>query len=218
MSCVRRSRAEASESSPAQPDPRAAKEGPHMIRKFLAGLTATAVATFAALTLTSTAAHADPDYYGSLTPPAGWSGSGFWSVDTVTDQLYLSVNAGALNSGQCMTVYLDIARQANVPAGSGTHYDARAVRTCQSNSQRASGYQLEGSTYGINITGVQKVAICVGALNTTGTCRVTRGTLAQIQAIDPESSSANTCVRWWSRNSSGTNLYFSGGTPTSCSS
>ena len=91
-----------------------------------------------------------------------------------------------------------------MPAGSGTHYDARAARTCQSNSQRASGYQYEGSTYGINITGVQKVAICVGALNTTGTCRVYEGDLAQIQAINPESSNANKCVRWWSRNSSGT--------------
>lgn len=188
-----------------------------MIKKLLAGLTATVVTTFVALTLSSTPAQAAV-ITGSLTPPTGWTGSGFYSVDTTANTLYLSVNAGNLNSGQCMTVYLDIARAANVPAGSGTHYDARAARTCQSNSQRYSGTQYEGSTYGINITGVQKVAICVGALNTTGTCRVYTGTLAQIQAIDPESSSANTCVRWWSRNSSGTDLYFSGGTPTSCSS
>jgi hypothetical protein len=188
-----------------------------MFKKFLAGLTAAVVATFTALTLTSTAAHAAP-ITRSLTPPTGWTGSGFISVDTANDWLYVSVNAGALNPGQCMTVYVDVARQANVPSGSGTHYDARAARTCQPYSQRYSDYQYEGSTYGINITGIQKAAICVGALNTTGTCRVYDGTLAAIQAINPESSSANKCVRWWSRNSSGTNLYYNGGTPTQCGS
>ncbi len=188
-----------------------------MIRRFLAGLTAAAVATFAALTLTSMPAHAAV-ITGSLTPPAGWSGSGFYSVDTTADTLYVSVNAAALNAGQCMTVYVDVARATGVPSGSGSHYDARAARTCQPYSQRYSGTQYEGSTYGINITGVQKVAICVGALNTTGTCRVYTGTLAQIQSINPESSNDNKCVRWWSRGSGGGDYYFSGGTPTSCSS
>lgn len=109
---------------------------------------------------------------GSLTPPSGLGGSGFYSVDTSANTLYVSVNAGNMASGYCMTVYIDIARTGGVPSGSGTHYDARAARTCQPNSQRYSGTQYEGSTYGTDITGVQKLAICYAPLNQTGTCHM----------------------------------------------
>jgi len=155
---------------------------------------------------------------GSLTPPSGLGGSGFYSVDTSANTLYISVNAGNMASGYCMTVYIDISRTGNVPSGSGTHYDARAARTCQPNSQRYSGTQYEGSTYGTDITGVQKLAICYGPLNQTGTCHVYIGTLSQIQAINPVSSSTDYCTRFWSRNSSGTNLYYGAGNVFSCSS
>lgn len=152
---------------------------------------------------------------GNMTPPSGISGYGYYSVDTGANKLYISVDAGNMSSGNCLTVYLDIARKANVPGGSGTHYDARAVRTCQSNSFHTSSWQLEGSTYGIDITDVQKVGICYGRLNQLGTCHVYKGSLS---SVNPESSSDNKCTRFWSKNSSGSTFYFNAGNVFSCQS
>lgn len=156
---------------------------------------------------------------GSLDPPGTLAGSGFYSVDTSANTLTLSVNAGAMAAGYCMTVYVDPSRTPSIPAGSGSHYDARAVRTCQPYSQRASGLQYEGSTYGVDLTGVNKVGICYGTNNTTGTCRLYNGTtLEEIRSINPAASSSNYCTRFWSRAASGSDYYFSAGNPVQCGS
>lgn len=155
---------------------------------------------------------------GALTPPKGVEGSGWYAVDTTKDTLDLHVTAGKLKKGYCLTVYVDIARKANVPAKSGTHYDARAVRSCQAHGYRGAGVQHEGSTYGIDVTGVQKVAICYGKNNTIGTCHIYKGTEGQIKSIHPQASSKDKCTRFWSRSAAGKNYYFSAGNVFSCQS
>jgi hypothetical protein len=140
-------------------------------------------------------------------------GSGYYHVDYTNNNLALSATALTLQAGYCVTTYLDIVRQPNVPAGSDTHYDIRAARTCQSNTARSSSMQYEGSTYGINITGINRLAVCYGPINTIGTCNYIIGDLT---GVDEDFNTHNMCSRAWTKASNGDIFYFGAGDPTDC--
>ena len=151
---------------------------------------------------------------GTYNAPNG-RGSGYYHVDFTNNNLALSATALTLQPGYCVTTYLDIVRQADVPADSDTHYDIRAARTCQSNSARSSSMQYEGSTYGINITGINKLSVCYGPLNQVGTCNHIIGALS---GVDANFDSNNMCSRAWTRAANGDPFYFGAGDPTECDS
>ena len=141
-------------------------------------------------------------------------GKGLYKVDNTAGTLEMALTTyDTLPAGQCVTLYVDISRTPNVPSGHGSHYDIRAIRNCQAGSYRSSGVQYEESTYGIEITGVQKVAMCVGPINQMGNCNQL---IDNIEGTDPVFDSNATCSRSWTRNSSGTNFYWSGGDPRHC--
>ena len=146
--------------------------------------------------------------------PSGTGASGYYVVDYAQDAIVIRVTAGYLPTGHCATAYLDIGRQADV-GQSGTHYDARAARVCQSYDSITSSWQYEGDTYGIQITGVQKAAVCVGANHSTGTCQNKVGSVA---TVNPVSTDANKCTRWWYKTSTGAGWYFGAGAVNSCQS
>jgi hypothetical protein len=148
-------------------------------------------------------------------PNNGQWGYGWYAVDEAANQLSVSVYPSNLAAGYCLTTYLDISRNPG-PSGSeteGSHYDIRAARSCQSNVMRASGLQHEGSTYGIDITGVNKLSVCYGPLNQMGTCRHIIGSLS---GVDPSFNSTKECSRAWTRAANGDTFYFHGYDPTEC--
>lgn len=147
---------------------------------------------------------------GTLYMPTG-AGYGTYNVDTANDTLTLSATSGTLASGQCVTMWVDIKRNSGNPEGS--HYDIRAARTCRSNTTMAVGIQYEGSTYGTNITGINKLVICRGANNTNNGCYATLGSISTVNPV-----AGNTCGRFWVRNANNTTSYYGGGAVNKCDS
>ena len=139
-------------------------------------------------------------------------GSGNYSVDTAKDTLSLTVYANTMADGKCLTVYVDVTRAIGV-GGEGDHYDMRAVRTCRSNSSRSSGLLREGKREKIDITGINKLSICYGPLNQTGTCHHYKNWL---QGVNPKFSRNNKCVRAWTMAKNGRTFYFDGGKSKDC--
>jgi hypothetical protein len=143
------------------------------------------------------------------------SPTGYVTVDYAAEKLALSVSPQGLATGWCLTTYLDISRASSEGA---SHYDIRAARSCQANAARASGWQLEGQYHGINITGINKMSICYAPLNVTPTSSQCRHYIGSLSGVNHNFNSNNMCTRAWTKNSSGTNFYFSGGDPKSCTS
>jgi hypothetical protein len=140
--------------------------------------------------------------------------SGYYVVDYAQDAIVILVRSGYLPPGICATAYLDISRVAGV-GQSGTHYDARAARTCKSNDSKTSSWQYEGGTYGIQIDGVNKAAVCYGANHSTGDCQNKVGLVA---TVNPVSTDANKCTRWWYETAGDLQLYYGAGAVNSCQS
>lgn len=145
---------------------------------------------------------------GTLYMPTG-AGYGTYNVNTTNDTLTLSATSGTLSAGQCVTMWVDIKRDSGSPEGS--HYDIRAARTCRSNTTMSVGIQYEGSTYGTNITGINKLAICRGNNNTLNGCHATLGSVSTVNPVAP-----NTCARFWVRNADNSTSYYGGGKVNDC--
>lgn len=177
------------------------------IRKSLARLTAVLLVGMGTLVATQTPALAV-----AVALPSGARGSASYTFDAAANTLSLTVSAGTLPSNYCLTLFLDPSRVGGV-GEEGSHYDIRAVRTCRSNTSRASGLQREGSTYGVDLTGINKLSTCYGPLNTAGTCRHTTGSLT---GVNHNFNSHMECTRAWTRAANGSEFYFSGGSPTDC--
>lgn len=179
---------------------------------------ASALIMVSASVVTTSPAQAEPRAVlkGSLAAPRGFKATGFYIVDTAKDTVYLSVSAGALKAGNCATIYVDVTRQANVPKKSNTHFDIYFVRTCRAHTQRYSGTQNEKKLSKINVTGVGKVAICEGKLNTLGSCHIYKSSLEQFKKVSPAGSTRNHCARSWTKASNDKNFYFTGGNRFSC--
>jgi len=145
---------------------------------------------------------------GTLYMPTG-AGYGTYNVNTTNDTLTLSATSGTLSAGQCVTMWVDIKRDSGNPEGS--HYDIRAARTCRSNTTMSVGIQYEGSTYGTNITGINKLVICRGANNTNNGCHATLGSISTVNPV-----AGNLCGRFWVRNADNTTSYYGGGAVNKC--
>lgn len=144
---------------------------------------------------------------GTIYTPGG-HGRGTWNVNTTNETLTLSATAYSnLPAGRCVTMYVDIARASGVPAGSNSHYDARAARTCTPGKTMSVGIQYEGSTYGINITGINKLGVCESQPTQLGTCFEPVGSLS---SVNP--NPGNPCTRFWvwKSTSPGYNYYWAG--------
>lgn len=142
-------------------------------------------------------------------------GTGGYYVDYSADTIAVTVQPYILQSGYCLTIYVDIIRTFNVPSGYGGHYDVRAARSCKSNLGRSSGTQYENLLSGIDITGVQKLAVCYGLLNELGTCKTYVGSVA---TVDPNFDSNAKCSRSWTVSQSGGVFYWGGGDSRYCGS
>gem|GEM_PF-6356551 len=151
-------------------------------------------ATMLGVTLSMVGVSASPAFAasGTLATPGG-HGYGTYNVNTANNTITLTATAyTSLAAGQCVTMYVDITRTANVPAGSGTHYDIRAARTCVAGTTMSVGIQYEGSTYGTDITGINKLGVCESVSTQLGTCYVPVGS---ISSVNP--TFGNTCTRMW---------------------
>ena len=134
--------------------------------------------------------------------PAGSSGTVRW--DTATRTVTITTVAGTLPSGQCVTTWWDW-----YTAGQG-HYDARAVRVCRSGQSFTRTWSGENS----RVSGLQKLGVCYGANNKTGSCQPDpRSTAITVNASFCNLTTASTTIK-----SSGSVLSCSGGNPTSSSS
>jgi hypothetical protein len=96
---------------------------------------------------------------GSITFGPEGSGTVTWNAASRT--VTITTKAGAL-AGKCLTTWFDWYTN-----GAG-HYDARAVRVCRSNTSFSHTWSGENS----KVAGVQKLAVCYGANNQSGSCKV----------------------------------------------
>jgi hypothetical protein len=149
----------------------------------------------------NTAAFAFGEPSGSVTVtqgPAGSSGTVTW--DAATKTVRITTVAGALAAGKCVTTWWDWLT-------SHGHYDARAVRVCKSGQQSTKTWSGEDS----RVTGLQKLGVCYGADNQTGSCKTGPGAVSA-------SGSPNFC-NWttgsYTIKASGPPQSCSGGDPTS---
>ena len=134
--------------------------------------------------------------------PAGSSGTVTWNASTRT--VTITTVAGTLPSGQCVTTWWDW-----YTAGQG-HYDARAVRVCRSGQSFTRTWSGENS----RVSGLQKLGVCYGANNKTGSCQPDpRSTAITVNASFCNFTTASTTIK-----STGSVLSCSGGNPTSSSS
>jgi hypothetical protein len=154
---------------------------------------------------------------GTIYPPAGIGGSGYWTVDYTADKFALSVTPGNLAAGWCLTTYLDLSRVTD-SGGDGTHYDINAARSCQAGGGRSSSWQYDGDTYGININTINKLSICYAPLNVTPTAANCNHIIGSLSGVDHSFNSNKTCSRAWTKAANGDNFYFSGGSRTECGS
>ena len=141
---------------------------------------------------------------GSLTVaqgPAGSSGTVTW--DAATKTVTITTVAGTLASGQCVTTWWDWLT-------SGGHYDARAVRVCRSGQQRTRTWSGEGS----RVVGLQKMGVCYGPDNRTGSCKAGPGAVS----ASGSPSFCNFTTASLTLKSNGSTLSCSGGSPTSSTS
>ena len=130
--------------------------------------------------------------------PAGSYGTVTWDASTKT--VRITTVAGALAAGRCVTTWWDWLT-------SHGHYDARAVRVCKSGQQSTKTWSGEDS----RVTGLQKLGVCYGADNQTGSCKTGPGATSA-------SGSPNFC-NWttgsYTIKASGSVQSCSGGDPTS---
>ena len=140
-------------------------------------------------------------------------GYGFLDWNTNFNTVRLLSNPVALESGKCTDAWFDWHRIG------GGHFDSRVARSCLSSSQRDSGTTTESMDLG----DMQKAATCYGPNNATITSsqceqdsRRQPGSEGEITGVNPNLPS--TCTRSWRLTSSGSYLYDSGGSSTSCTS
>ena len=88
-----------------------------------------------------------------------------WDASTKTVRI-ITV-AGTLAAGKCVTTWWDWLT-------SHGHYDARAVRVCKSGQQSTKTWSGEDS----RVTGLQKLGVCYGADNQTGSCKTGPGAVS----------------------------------------
>lgn len=138
------------------------------------------------------------------------NGSAYWNATVSPKTLTLSTYGVSMATGMCETTYFDWGL---TPV---THYDARAVRTCQNSWSVANSWADSKSTIG----GVQKLGICYALNNTlqsgTGaTCTQYPGRTGDISGIPPSFTTGNCSVSWKKRTAAGVETSYSGGSPTS---
>jgi hypothetical protein len=184
------------------------------VRKILAGFVASAAVSFAAVIGIQAPAFAVQGY---IDAPPGFSGRGWYAFDPVNDTLALRAIPLGIPAGYCLSVYLDPTR-ASGSGGEGSHYDIRMARTCNQNYEVATGLQYEGDTYpGVNLTGINKLAVCMAPNNVAIThpdteCRfMTSQQLSGVNAVV-----SNYCTRAWVRWPNAVLSYYGGGVVTQC--
>ncbi len=134
------------------------------------------------------------------TEPSGAYGYADWNGST--NGVLLTAAGGALGLGKCETTYFDW----NVPSG---HYDARASRDC-----RASATASRTWTDASAVTGMQKLGVCYGDVNTLGSCQEHPSRDVSVSTIPPSFTSGNCSVSWFVRYSTGATSYYGGGSAT----
>lgn len=143
-------------------------------------------------------------------------GYGTYTVNDGTDTVSLSVHSGALGTDECLSMYVDITRTGGKPEG--THHDILVARTCVPWSAVSVSAQNLRS-YGVNVTGVNKLAVCRG----TNKSRTDRGLCNNPTADRPTGKittvnvvAGNPCGRFWVRDKQGVVIHYSGGKPWRC--
>jgi hypothetical protein len=145
----------------------------------------TAAALGAALLVTVSPAQATPtttQAEGPVSPtlavgePSGQSridfpphGSGTVTWDAKTKTVTITTDTKELN-GQCLTTWFDWA------TNDGSHYDARAVRVCKSNTSRSHTWREQSN----KVSGMHKLAVCYGPNNKKGTCKWDPGSVRSV--------------------------------------
>jgi hypothetical protein len=130
---------------------------------------------------------------------------GYYSQNDASNSLRLLSSATDMASGKCVDIWYDWNRDG------GDHYDARVARSCRDFFSKDSGTNIEST----GVAGANKRFACYGNNNATtgGTCNVAVGSPSTVNPNLP-----NTCTRAWWVTSTGTAMYGSGGSPTSCNS
>lgn len=154
----------------------------------------------------------------ALAGPGG-RGTGGYYIDYDNNTVAVNVAANSLELGKCLTLYLDSSRSTGVlePGGSNVHLDPWIVRSCKSNTGRASGTQYVGSTYGVDlIRPLKTLAVCYGTDYTLGTCNVYAGSMEHLGDMEHEMAPGMTCGTGYKVTATGGVYIYDTHHPTRC--